>query len=367
MSLSFDDLSTLSPVVRKEVLTGELQRRVKDLSDLVAENELENIVDRIVAMNLEDVVKGLEDKDSLQGLVKTAKNEATTTSGNGGNADDSPSPANSGSQESRLLNAAASAPEHPSTPISITPSLSTPPRTESPAGTGTATSSAPSGGASEKERIHAAVSRLEPENGRAKMITELIMGLSKRERAMCLFNVEVLRVKVEDAKAVLDSDEDAGDVSVTSTVVNEPITPAKKDVVEPEVVAQTPEVPSKVVSATATPAAPVEPVPKPPSTTPAVTTTTESTPKYTAASLGPLPALEIISIVSCTPAEELPFPKADPLIVKTTNEFIDSLKGLTVPQQKQQVGDKLFRMVKAFGVKGAVSIFLFQLALKARY
>ena len=71
------------------------------------------------------------------------------------------------------------------------------------------------------------------------------MGLSKRERAMCLFNVEILRVKVEDAKAVLDSDEDAGDVSVSSTVVSEPTTPAKKLIVEQEAAPQMSELSKK--------------------------------------------------------------------------------------------------------------------------
>jgi polyadenylate-binding protein len=81
-----------------------------------------------------------------------------------------PSPANS--QDSHLLdtnalNATASAPEHPSTPISVAASLSTPPCTSSPSGSVAPTT------ASEGERILAAVTHLEPD--RATYLTDLLM------------------------------------------------------------------------------------------------------------------------------------------------------------------------------------------------
>ena len=41
--------------------------------------------------------------------------------------------------------------------------------------------------------------------------------------------------------------------------------------------------------------------------------------------------------------------------MRATDEFVDGLAGQPVPKQKQQVGDKLFRIIKAFGIKGAVS------------
>ncbi|CCO29388.1 hypothetical protein BN14_03400 [Rhizoctonia solani AG-1 IB] len=52
-------------------------------------------------------------------------------------------------------------------------------------------------------------------------------------------------------------------------------------------------------------------------------------------------------------ATGLPLPKADPTVVKTTDEWIDGLQDKTLHQQKQTVGDKLFRVIKAFGIKQA--------------
>ena len=52
----------------------------------------------------------------------------------------------------------------------------------------------------------------------------------------------------------------------------------------------------------------------------------------------------------------LPLPKADPLVTRSTDEFIDSIQGKTIAQQKQAVGDRLFKVIKAFGIKGAPKI-----------
>ena len=103
-------------------------------------------------------------------------------------------------QDLRLLdapNATASAPDHPSTPLSMPATLSTPPRTESPSGS----VSTPQ---SERDRMLAAVAKLE--SSQIADLTDLLMSLPKRERAMCLFNVEVLRAKIADAKLVLEVD-----------------------------------------------------------------------------------------------------------------------------------------------------------------
>jgi polyadenylate-binding protein len=45
------------------------------------------------------------------------------------------------------------------------------------------------------------------------------------------------------------------------------------------------------------------------------------------------------------------------LVVQATDEFIDSLLDQTVLVQKQKLGDKLYKVVKSFGLKGAVSVF----------
>jgi polyadenylate-binding protein len=53
----------------------------------------------------------------------------------------------------------------------------------------------------------------------------------------------------------------------------------------------------------------------------------------------------------------LPLPKADPLVVQATDEFIDGLLDKPPQVQKQQLGDKLFKTVKSFGIKAAVRLF----------
>ena len=56
--MRYDDLSALSPVVRKEVLTGDLSRRIKNM-DVVASDELDSVVQAIVGLSLSEVVQGI--------------------------------------------------------------------------------------------------------------------------------------------------------------------------------------------------------------------------------------------------------------------------------------------------------------------
>ncbi|KAN0125954.1 hypothetical protein V8E52_001161 [Russula decolorans] len=331
LPMRYDDLSALSPVVRKEVLTGELSRRLRSMSTMPSA-EVDGIVESLVGLSLSDVVSAIQDPTRLDEQIQRARIALTTSAVTP--PEKTPSPANS--QDSRLLdtnalNATASAPEHPSTPISVAASLSTPPRTSSPSG-----SVAPAT-ASERERILAAVTRLEPE--RATDLTDLLMSLPKRERAMCLFNVEVLRTKLVDAKVVLDSD-DAADGSTANTaprVTPEPVTPQSKRPVpaSQESSPQTPDLSSRGASATASP-------------TPATPGTT-----HTVATLARLPATEIIKIANSPSTTGLPLPKADPLVIEATDQFIESLLDKPVNTRKQLVGEKLFRAIKAFGLKQA--------------
>ncbi|KAH7925447.1 hypothetical protein BV22DRAFT_1034015 [Leucogyrophana mollusca] len=346
LPMRYDDLAALSPVVRKEVLTGELSRRIKTLSPdttpPIPPGELSTVVDALVALSLSDVVSAIQDPAKLADQVAGVRAAQQPPS----------PPTRSASQDSRLLdpnalNATASAPEHPSTPISIPASLSTPPRTSSPSG------SVPP--ASERDRMAAAVAKLE--SARQGELTELLMSLPKRERAMCLFNAEVLRAKIADAKMVLDSEdgeEDAGEKerqekekesqSVHSAPV--PVTPQAKKVAPSSAVLtspQTPDLSSRGPSATSSPV-------------PATPGNNDSVPApsaHTIASLARLPALEIIKLANSSSATGLPLPKPDPLVVKATDEFVDGLQDKPVQAQKQQLGDKLWRSIKAFGIKGA--------------
>lgn len=327
LAMRYDDLSALSPVVRKEVLTGELSRRLKSMPTIPAA-EIDSIVESLVGLSLSDVVSSIQDPAMLDDQIQRARNALASSAVTPPTK--TPSPANS--QDSRLLdsnalNATASAPEHPSTPISVAASLSTPPRTSSPSG-----SVAPAA-TSERERILAAVTRLEP--SRAVDLTNLLMSLPKRERAMCLFNVEVLRTKLVDAKAVLDSDDGVDEPLVDP--VPEPVTPQSKRAipVSQESTPRTPDLSSRGASAAASP-------------TPATPGTT-----HTVASLAQLPAVEILRMASSPSTTGLPLPKADPLVVEATDKFIDSLSDKPIQTQKQLIGEKLFRVVKSFGLKQA--------------
>ncbi|KAJ6557998.1 hypothetical protein B0H19DRAFT_1070580 [Mycena capillaripes] len=337
LPMRYDDLYALSPVVRQEVLTGELSRRVKALA-FVPGDEVDSIVESLVTISLSDVVQCIEDPAKLSDQVNNIRHSLRPSKS------PSKSPSPSASQDSRLLdpnalNATASAPEHPSTPISINASLSTPPRTSSPSGSVPPTS--------ERERILAAITKLE--STRQAELTELLMSLPKRERAMCLFNVEILRAKVADAKMVLDSsdDEEGGAPDAAAEAIQPvPITPQAKKIAVPTVSSktaspQTPDLSSRGPSATSSPA---------PATPSGAGTT------HTIASLARLPAAEIVRLATSASATGLPLPKADPLVVQATDEFIDGLLDKPPQVQKQQLGDKLFKTVKSFGIKAAPKV-----------
>jgi polyadenylate-binding protein len=339
--MTYEDLSALSPVVRKEVLSGELQRRLKEMEN-VNTSDVDAIVDSLVGMSLADIVDAIQDSNKLTEQVQNVqsalkgedvKEQPTKTP--------SPSVSQGSSNDANALTA-ASAPEHPSTPVTLSSNLSTPPRVSSP-----------SAGGSERERIYTKVSKLESDPAKATEITELLMSLSKRERAMCLFSDEVFRAKVSDAKAVLETDDAEEETtkeqgqrasSVPPVSAPAPVTPVRKSTSSSamptvsgttiEDSPKTPDLSSRGPSATASPAAP---------STPSTSALGASTGAYTVETLAKLPATKIIELAN-TPsvAAGLSFlPKADALVVKATDEFVDSLAGLTVPKQKQAVGDKL--------------------------
>ncbi|KAK0470555.1 hypothetical protein IW261DRAFT_1345453 [Armillaria novae-zelandiae] len=327
LPMRYDELAGLSPVVRKEVLTGDLSRRVKTLGTVDAP-DVDAIVQELLNFSLSEVVQVIEDPDKLSDYVENVKrnlhNEASPPK--------SRSPSASASQDSADPNglaATASAPEYPSTPISANGSLATPPRTSSPSGSVPPTS--------ERDRMIAAVNKFE--SSRQGELTELLMTLPKRERAMCLFNVEILRAKLADAKMVLDS-EDGEEEEEANVPQQVPVTPQNKKTAPPKVEdsPQTPDLSSRGPSATASP------LPG-----------TPSGPTHTVASLAKLPAAEVVRLASSSQAV-LPIPKADPSIVQATDDFIDGLLDKTPQQQKQQLGDKLFKVVKSFGIKAAPKV-----------
>ena len=336
MPMRYDDLSSLTPVVRKEVLTGELLRRVRTL-DIVGSDETDACVESLVQKSLSEVLQIIEDSGKLKVQVESWKSKhLKPPSTSASPPSKSPAPSAAPSQDSLYANpdATASAPEHPSTPISVNEALSTPPRTSSPSGSIPPT-------ISERDRIYQVICKFERRNQHG--LTDLVMSLPKRERAMCLFNHEVLKAKLVDAKLVLELDE--------TVVTNEQsVTPQSKEVAtRPIGRVDTTGLSSRGASSA------VLPMLATPSTSIASTSTAASAATDTTATAGvativirtvadlaKLPALEIVKTAS-DPKVVLPagVVKADPTVQQTTNEFVDSLLDKPVPQQKQLLGDKL--------------------------
>ncbi|KAG8910244.1 hypothetical protein FRC01_006439 [Tulasnella sp. 417] len=349
-----EELSALSPVVRRDVLTGELTRQVKSL-EIVPSNDLSGIVESLVAMSLTDVVEAIHNKEILKEQVEKITSSqlamAPTVPAPGETTLESPGPAAPRPvvpEESQLLDPAslantpapASAPEHPSTPLSATGSLSEPARTSSPSGSLLL--------GAEKDRLLAAVTRVDAAH--AADIANLLMSLPKKERAMCLFNPEYLKNKVAEAKAVLEADDDAAE-SVSTVPPAALSTPARSTqglgsaIMSP----QTSAISLSGASGVATPEVPATPAVASaavPAVAPAATV-------HTLATLARLPATEIIKLANSPNATGLPLAKADPEVVKATDEFIDGLNGQSEQQKKQVVGTKLFKAVKAFGIRNA--------------
>jgi polyadenylate-binding protein len=322
--LTYNSLATLSPVVRREVLTGEFSRRVKTY-DAVSDKAAEALVESLVSLSLSNVLQYLDNSEKFKDQVEIYQTKFPKE-------EIKPSPSRTvseASQDSRILemnNATASAPEHPSTPVSVSPSILTPPRTSSPAG------SVPP--LSERDRVYAAIAKLE--SSRQGELTDLIMSLPKRERAMCLFNAEILRSKLVDAKMVLESDDIEEDGKATDTQSTKsapapvPVTPqAKKTAPLLDTSPHTPELSSRGASAATSPT-PVTP---------------GSSSAHTIASLAKLPAAEIVRLATSASATGLPLPKADPLVVQTTDAFIDGLLDKPIQAQKQALGEKLYAML----------------------
>ncbi len=174
------------------------------------------------------------------------------------------------------------------------------------------------------------------------------MSLPKRERAMCLFNAEILRAKLVDAKMVLESEEDATEeaaVEPTPTSahapapVPAPVTPQAKKVSSASTAAggatpQTPDLSFGSASAAASP------TPATPTSAP----TAAPAQGYTLVTLARLPAAEIVRVLSSTAgtaAGPTGVSKADPLVVQATDAFIDGLLNKDSNAQKQAVGEKL--------------------------
>ncbi|GAA5943127.1 uncharacterized protein JCM15063_005210 [Sporobolomyces koalae] len=149
---------------------------------------------------------------------------------------------------------------------------------------------------SEHDRLVAAVSAIQP--AKTPQLVELIESLPKKDRALCLFNPEILKQKVSDALLVLDAVEQSNQA------------------------------------------------------TPDPTDCPTSLP-VSIKVLSQLPALDIVALLEvATPVLDLSIPTAAEL--ESSKQLMRELKGLPVGQVKQRLGEKLFKVVKGMGIKRAV-------------
>jgi polyadenylate-binding protein len=295
--LNYDDLSALTPIVRREILTGELSRRVRTLG-MVPATDIDAVVEGLVGLSLGEVVRGLHDNARLSEQIVNLQQ--------GGKSD-----AESADLDGSTLAGTVTAPEHPSTPVSLVPG-GTPPRTASPA------ASLPLQ-MSERDRMVAAVARLAP-GPEESALTDLLMTLPKRERALCLFNNDLLRQKIAEARAVLEADDDEEPAATPAPVVPASTPSVRKPVDTPEL--------SRAPSTTEAPA-------------PVMAEAPAEEGAYTLTTLAKLPAAEIVRIARAGAATGVPLPKEKPDIVAATDAFIDGLIDKPIQQQKQALGDKL--------------------------
>lgn len=179
---------------------------------------------------------------------------------------------------------------------------------------------------SERQRLEEAVSLVLPPHDPTEEIIDLLMGLPSKERAMSLFNQDYLRRKVEEAKDILaieDDNETTSDQAAPAQLTKENI----------ELATASPQIGTESKS---------------------VSDNIKAT--YTLTELAALPAVEIIRMANSSARSSTPLPKANPAIAKETDVFIDGIQDLSLTDQKQKLGDQLFKKIKSFGVKGAPKI-----------
>ena len=201
-------------------------------------------------------------------------------------------------------------------------------------------------GLTERERLIFAVTKIE--TGRTGEIVDLLQGVSsesshdlvriliwssqleKKQRALCLFNPTYLESKIAEALEVLDSLED------------DPIPSAPSILLSPSDQSRT-EIPS--TTSPLFPEASLRP-------------TTITTLPTSIVALAQLPAIDIIDLINTVSAshslDSLGITRIAPAVEQAMNQFFDSLQNSPIQLVKQSLGEKLFKEIKSFGIKGAV-------------
>jgi polyadenylate-binding protein len=163
-----------------------------------------------------------------------------------------------------------------------------------------------------------------------------------------LFNVEILKIKIAEAKEVLEAGEDDG------VVVNSPppvaSSPSGVTVPAPEEQERKTTTPAEAVKESAIKASSG-------GDAAAAAGSKETTTSHTLASLAKLPASEIVRLASTSTSDSpsSPLLRPDPAVAKDIDDFVDGLQGKPPHEQKQKLGERLFKVVKSFGIKNSVS------------
>lgn len=300
--LDVDQLQSMSVTLRGDILRGGFSRRVKELDD-VPDDQVESLVADLSNLRLPEAVSALNDKEQFEQRVAELR------------------------RSSKGLEATAPAKETADLPASTT-------------GTGDAASASwgALGGGSEREKLVRAMKEQAPAEPRAEELTDLLLGLPKKERAMALFNQDYLRNKIDEARAILEmADDDEDKENINGRAVTSPpltkanLAKAQEEVSAKEAATKSAEGMSELAGAS-------------------------GAQKMTLAQLARKPAAEIVQMASGSEAARLPLPKADAAVTQETDAFIDSIKDLAPHDQKQKLGDQLFKKVRSFGVKGAPKI-----------
>lgn len=163
-----------------------------------------------------------------------------------------------------------------------------------------------------------AISRLE--KSQIGELTDLLMSLPKRERALCLFNTELLRAKIADAKIVLEAAEEE---ELAPTPAPIPATPQKRAAVVGFSTPETPDLSSRGPSVAASPA------PQTPGTTASV---------HNLDSLAQLSFTKIYDLINS--GASLPSLSVSPELIEETNQWVVSISAHSLPTFKEQAGRK---------------------------
>ncbi|KAG0142530.1 hypothetical protein CROQUDRAFT_50181 [Cronartium quercuum f. sp. fusiforme G11] len=206
---------------------------------------------------------------------------------------------------------------------------------------------------SEREKILTAVLKLNDHSIGEGLdeVVDLLMGLPTKERKLCLFNPQVLATKVCEAKEILAAPDEVQNI-VKRPI---PIVPA------PTLHVSTASQSISLHSPVATPARP-PPVKTAPLTTvpsngigsPAKAAPPPPARYLTISDVAKLPSKEIIELISSSSplvhADVLP--KFDSMVKQETDDWIDTLALMSTHQQKQKLGEKVFKTLRGFGIKG---------------